>query len=156
MIDYYIVQAKIWLMQYVVTHAFSFQVVVWDYTWEHPIMGLLGMFCLFAVGFMAYARFRTMWEDGTFKALRLEQKALLILVMFAPPLYIFPFGYLFDIFFMRLIVGSIFFRFKPWYQDWKFWTASWTFSRMIWLLKDRTPAGKWWHQLLHAIEPYGH
>jgi len=107
---------------------------------------------MFAVTFAGYSTLRRMSEDGSLASLKWTQKATLISAFAVPGIH----AYLFDILFMRLVIGSIFFRFKPWEQDWKFWSASWTFSRMIWLLKDRTPAGRWWHELLHAVEPRGH
>jgi hypothetical protein len=152
MIDFLIVQAKIWLVGFIWENYWSFWKVLWAWSVSHPLQAPFVWFSMFAVTFAGYSTLRRMMEDGSLAALHWTQKATILSAFIIPGIH----AYIFDILFMRVFIGTIFFRFKPWYQDWKLWTASWTFSRMIWLLKDRTPAGKWWHQLLHAIEPHGH
>ena len=152
MIDFLIVQGKIWLVGFLWENYLSFWLALWGWSKAHPVQAPFVWFSMFAVTFAGYSTLRRMNEDGSLKSLGFGQTATLLSAFAVPAIH----AYLFDIIFMRVIIGSIFFRFKPWEQDLKFWSSSWTFSRMIWLLKDRTPAGKWWHELLHAIEPYGH
>jgi hypothetical protein len=158
--DFLIIQAKIWLLGFIWENFYwSFWKAIYLWAIQSPIhivMAIVVGFCLFAISFMAYSTLRRMRDDGSFAALRPSHKLLLIFIMFAPPLMPAVHAYIFDILIMRFVFVTIFARVKPWLQDWKVWSASWTFSRWVWLFKDRTPGAKWWHQLLHAIEPHGH
>ena len=124
----------------------------WTFTWAHPLLAGFVFFSLFIMTFLAYGTLRRMWDDGTFAALHISHKALLVFFLGAP----FLFGYLFDIFVMRCGYGWIRFGMKPWHQDWRFLSASWTFSRLVWLLKDTNAEAQWWHVILHIIDPKGH
>lgn len=152
MIDAILTQAKIVLLGWLWGNYWSFYETWWGFTKAHWIMSPLMSFAAFALGFAAYSTFRRMWDDGTFKALSTSHQVTLVSVCIIPFLHF----YLFDIFVLRVVLVWIFAGVPPYYQDWKFLSASWTFSRWVWLFKDRTPGAHWWHVLLHAVEPRGH
>ena len=147
-------------LQWVFSGYLSFWGAVWSWAWTHPLTALAGGFAGFGVTFMAYGTLRRMWDDGSFAALNKYQKGVILFVAFAPPLCPFVHAYLFDIFVMRCLVGTILFRVAPWYQDWRAWSASWTFSRLISLFEFdpgwRGPRARFWRPILHAIDPKGH
>ncbi len=152
MLDYLIVQAKFWLLGFLWENYISWFKVMWAWSLQHPLQAPFVWFCLFGICFAAYGTLRRMWEDGSFAALHITQKATLVSIFAIPAIH----AYLFDILVMRVVFVTIFAQVPPWYQDWKFWSASWTFSRWVSLFKDRTKGAKWWNGLLHAIEPHGH
>jgi hypothetical protein len=123
-----------------------------SFTFAHPLLAGLVWFSLFCMTFMAYGTLRRMWEDGTFAALRMSQKVMLVVPLIVP----FIFAYLFDILIMRCVYGWIRFGVTPWKYGGKPWGAGWTFSRLIWKLKDSNAEAQWWHGILHAIDPKGH
>jgi hypothetical protein len=120
----------------------------WQWAIVHPVYAI----CIFWVTFMAYGNLRRAWEDGSFKALHWTQQAIIIIPAAVPLIH----AYVADILILRCIYGWIVFGIPPWYQDWRFWTATWTFSRLVSLLKDRSKHAKWWSEILHAIDPKGH
>jgi len=138
----------------------SFWGMTWSWSWQHPAWAAVAWFSGFGLVFLAYGTLRRMWEDGSFARLNRYQKGLILFCAFAPPLSPFLHAYLFDILVMRCVVGTIMFRVSPAYQDLKFWSASWTFSRLVALFAlDTGPRGRqarFWQPILHAIDPYGH
>jgi hypothetical protein len=139
-------------MQFLLSGAIALTKGAWTFTMSHPLLAGPVWFSLFCLTFIAYGTLRRMWDDGTFATLRMSQKIMLVIPLIGP----FIFAYLFDIFIMRCVYGWIRFGMAPWHQDWRFLSASWTFSRLVWLLKDTSAEAQWWHQILHAIDPKGH
>jgi len=160
MIEAVIANLKILFIQWLFSGYLSFWGAVWSWAWTHPITAFAGGFAGFGLTFMAYGTLRRMWEDGSFSALHTAQKGLILFIMLAPPLMPFLHAYLFDIIIMRCLVGTILFRVSPAYQDGKFWSASWTFSRLVALFKNdpgwRGERARFWSPVLHAIDPCGH
>jgi len=159
-LDIIVANAQVLLLKYLLGGYLSFWGVVGPWAWANPIHAAILGFSLFGLTFLAYGTLRRMWEDGSFKALGLWQKGVILFIAFMPPLCPFVHAYLFDIFIMRCIVGTIMFRVKPWYQDWRFLSASWTFSRLISLFEYdsgwRGQRARFWRPILHAIDPRGH
>ena len=144
--------AMTWLVNGLVGGVFSLVKGALAFTWAHPLLAGYVFFSLFVLCFLSYGTLRRMWDDGTWTTLHISHKILLLVFLIVP----FIFAYIFDIFVMRVCYGWIRFGYKPWQQDWRFWSASWTFSRLVWVLKDISAEAQWWHQILHAIDPRGH
>ena len=160
MIETVIANLKIIFIQWLFSGYISFWGAVWSWAIHNPLHAALAGFGGFAITFMAYGTLRRMWESGSFAALNKKQKVVILFAAFAPPLSPFIFAYLFDILIMRCLVGTIMFRVSPAYQDWKAWSASWTFSRLISLFENDTgwrgERARFWRPILHAIDPKGH
>ena len=118
------------------------------FTWAHPFLAGFVLFSLFILCFLAYGTLKRIWTSE----LHLSYKVLFAVFLIIP----FIFAYLFDIFIMRCLYGWIRFGMPPNYQDWRMLSASWTFSRLVWLLKDTNAEAQWWHRILHAVDPKGH
>lgn len=151
---------KMVLLQWVFAGYINFWSWAWDYTRHNPAHALMLWSSLFFLTFLAYGTLRRMWEDGSFGELHFAQQFVILFAVLSPPLSPLLFGYLFDIFVMRCLVGSIMFGVAPWHQDWRFLSSSWTFSRLISLFEFDTgwrgPRARFWRPILHAIDPHGH
>lgn len=152
MIDFAIVQFKLWVVGFIWENYWSFWTMLWGWSVAHPIQAPFVWFSMFAVTFAGYSTLRRMMDDGSLASLHWTQKATILSVFAIPGIH----AYLIDIFVLRLVFVWVFAQVPPYYQDWKFLSASWTFSRWVWLFKDRTAGAKWWNGLLHAVEPRGH
>jgi len=152
MLETIISYAKLLLLQGLVSGITTLVKGAWAFSWAHPFLAGYVFFSIFILTFLAYGTLRRMWDDGTFAKLHISHKVLLMIFMIVP----FIFGYLFDIFVMRCGYGWIRFGYKPWQENWKMLSASWTFSRLVWVLKDSNAEAYWWHRILHAIDPAGH
>jgi hypothetical protein len=145
-----------YLVNWILAGAISWFKVMLAWSWAHPVTAFFVWFCLFGIIFAAYGTFRRMWEDGSFRELGIGQKATLLAILFMP----FLLGYLADILILRCVYGWITFGVPPWKQDWKVWSASWTFSRLVALYRNdpgyRGRHARFWNGILHAIDPYGH
>ena len=143
---------QLFIVQWLLSGVFALVKGALAFTWAHPLLAGFVWFSLFILTFIAYGTLRRMWDDGTFEKLHISHKVLLLIFLALP----FLFAYLFDIFVMRCGYGWIRFKVSPWAYGGKPWSASWTFSRLIWMLKDTNAEAYWWHQILHAIDPKGH
>ena len=156
MIESILINLKLMLVQYVLGGWISWAKVNIAWSFQHPIYGTFFWFALFGLSFAAYGCWRQGYESGGWSRLKMTQKACIaaILIPFALPCYFF------DIFVMRVLVCGLVYQVKPWMQDGKFWSASWTFSRFVRLYEHRPGRqgdfARWWSPILHFLEPVGH
>ena len=144
-----------------ILHIFIDGWISWaDYNWtwakEYPFYGAFAAFALFGLTFAAYGAWRQGYSRGAWDDLKLSQRVCFaaIFLPFAIP------AYLVDIFVMRVLVCGIFFGVKPWQEDWRMLSASWTFSRFV-TLYERSPGkrgdfARWWRPILHFLSPTDH